>query len=253
MTPQLKVYGDFLLFVIACVIVIIPLSAALMLARTWVIRKVSRWRLRRKYHHYASFGLNPLLVPRSLVELIPIAAPWRIEDENAIREMKDTLSPRQKARIARTIKGHEGFIARWLKTPRMKDTLEAKAFGRLVQTVYGWGLLVEPSVSTGFPIEAASVHYPLPEGQWPLIRYAPRPRTFLEKILYDLFSGVIVVLIFPVCYYLCAKTWDVALPTYHPDYGIAVVSISGSILALIFWRLARLLLIKTLHTLPFGR
>ncbi len=222
-------YIDFLLFVGACILVIIPSSVGIFFLRSWLVRKLSISRLKKKYQRLSAYGLNPFLVPERLHHLIPLASKWGISDREKLDYLIQIITSEQKMEISRALRGCEQILCYWLKISESKDTPERQSFMRFANTAKGLGLLSVSLNTEIVPIGIRTYRETPNDQQEKQIYYAPRPRTRIERFIYGLFTAILFILMVPVGYFIAASGWNLIFPDYHPDFGIAIVSISAGI------------------------
>jgi hypothetical protein len=219
----------FIIFLQAAVL--IPLTVSVFFIRQWIIRGVQRIRYQQKQKKFERYDMDLANIPEDLHDIIPYAKKFGMVDSQERLKHQDEIPPEQKRNFALAVRGKEDEILDWLRGIYPNYSKEALAFAFMLKSLKDMHLLVDYTESSGPEIEAYANVKPAPITKR-VVYYQPRPKNRIEKFIYDLFSGVIIVVIFPVFYYFIGKLWYVFSPE---DESVVAFGIICTLASLFSW------------------
>jgi hypothetical protein len=210
---------------------LIPLTILAIFIRKMAVRGIRKIKYRQKLKTYEKYGLDLFQIPESLHSLIPYAIQFGAMDSQKRKDNQGKATLEEKRAFARVIRGKESEIHNWLKAIYPDYSKEAQLFAFMIVSLYELNLLVDyqPSFFSSVEVYAGATSAPIKKR---MIYYQPRPKSWIEKFFYNLISGIIVAIIFPVFYYLIAKAWSVFSPDEETVVAFGIICTLAALFSL---------------------
>ncbi len=177
-------------------------------------------------------------IPESLHYLIPFAKEFGTADAQQRLKHHGEISVEQKRDFVRAVRGKEDEIIQWLKTIYPFYSKEATAFAYLLKSMSEMRLMVEPITIAEPGIDRYVKEVPSGITNR-LTYYQPRPKTWIEKFIYDFFSWLIIVIISPFYYFLIAKIWSVFSPGEDSTLAFGIICTLAMLLSWFTYQAAK--------------
>ncbi len=219
-------------------LILIPLTILALFIRQWVIRRIRKIRYQQKQKLFSKYDMDLSRIPEGLHYLIPYAKEFGTADTQQRLKHHEEISAEQKRDFVRAVRGKEDEIIQWLKAIYPFYSKEATAFAYVLKSMSEMRLMVEPitMAEPGIDLYVKEVRSGITNR---LTYYQPKPQTWIEKLIYDIFSWLVTVILFPLYYFLIAKIWSIFSPGEDSTVAFGIICTLAVLLSLFTYHAAK--------------